>query len=79
MSSSSDRASDPRRVLRDLIAAFTDPGSVNPALAAQVVDTSRELLSENVVDLRPRMPSLVFPRSAVIEVPDRPPVPPAAL
>ncbi|KQQ06169.1 MULTISPECIES: hypothetical protein [unclassified Rathayibacter] len=66
---------DPSRpVLRALIAAFTVPGAVHCGLAARVLDDARELL-----ELRQRMPTLMFPRSAVAGVPDEPPVPPAAL
>ncbi|WKK72879.1 hypothetical protein Q0F99_08400 [Rathayibacter oskolensis] len=69
---------DPSRpVLRALIAAFTDPGAVDPGLAAQVLADARELLPEDLES--PRMPTLMVPRSAVLEVSDGPPVPPAAL
>lgn len=68
-----------RRVLRDLIAAFAEPEGVNPGLAAHVVAHSHELLGDTVVELRPRMPTLLFPRSAVFEAPDAPPLPPGAL
>lgn len=79
MPASSSGARDSSRVLHDLIDAFAEPGAAHPALAAQVVALSRELLEGEVVDLRPRMPTLLFPRSAVFDVPDGPPVPPAAL
>jgi len=68
-----------RRVLRELISALAEPGDVNPGLAAHVVAQSHELLGDSVVELRPRMPTLLFPRSAVFEVPDAPPLPPGAL
>lgn len=68
-----------RRVLRELIAALAEPGDVNPGLAAHVVAHSHELLGDTVVELRPRMPTLLFPRSAVFEAPDAPPLPPGAL
>ncbi|WP_146082107.1 hypothetical protein [Rathayibacter sp. AY1A3] len=76
---------DPRsttRVLRELVAAFEDPGAVHPALARQVRSAARELLGASEREpllLRVRMPTLMVPRSVVDEVPDPPPVPPAAL
>ncbi|MWV48293.1 hypothetical protein GRS96_03260 [Rathayibacter sp. VKM Ac-2803] len=65
-----------RPVLRTLIDAFADPGAVDAGYAAHVLSDARELL-----DIAPaqRMPTLLFPRSAVFDVPDAPPVPPGAL
>lgn len=72
-----------RQVLRDLIAAFEEPGDVHVGLASRVVIAARELLdaADPVVDLpqRTRMPTRAYPRSAVVDEPDGPPVPPAAL
>jgi hypothetical protein len=55
---------------------------VHPALARQVRSAARELLGleeREPLRLRVRMPTLMVPRSVVDEVPDPPPVPPAAL
>ncbi|SMH49584.1 hypothetical protein SAMN06295885_3358 [Rathayibacter oskolensis] len=72
---------DSAQVLRELIAAFADPGSAEPHLVAQVLADARALLGADAIESpeRPRMPTLLFPRSAVAGEPDEPPVPPAAL
>lgn len=80
MPPSSEDQPEARRVLRQLITAFSDPGAADAGLAARVVADARALLGEDeVVELRRRMPTRLFPHSAVDEVPDPPPVPPAAL
>jgi hypothetical protein len=65
------------RVLRDLLDAFAAPGAVDPGLARHVLGHVHEALE--LLEDRPRLPTLMVPRSAVDETPDPPPVPPAAL
>ncbi|MBO0983481.1 hypothetical protein [Rathayibacter sp. SD072] len=67
----------PERVLRDLLDAFAQPGAVDPGLARHVLGHVQEALDR--LEMRRRMPTLMVPRSAVDEIPDPPPVPPAAL
>lgn len=66
----------PERVLRDLLDAFDPPGAADSGLAAHVLGHVREALARTE---RRRMPTLMWPRSAVDEVPDAPPVPRGAL
>lgn len=66
----------PERVLRDLLDAFDPSGAADAGFAAHVLGHVREALA---LTERRRMPTLIWPRTAVDEVPDAPPVPPGAL
>jgi hypothetical protein len=83
MSPGDESQQDTLRVLRDLIAAFSGPHGVHPAHAEHVVALAAELLDAAQEPggrtARPSMPTSVWPRSAVFEEPDEPPVPPGAL
>ncbi|MWV51392.1 hypothetical protein GRS96_19150 (plasmid) [Rathayibacter sp. VKM Ac-2803] len=82
MSFRDESQQDTIRVLEDLIAAFSGPHWVHPAHAEQVLTHATDLLgvAQNFGSPRRlRMPTLMWPRSAVFEIPDPPPVPPSAL
>jgi hypothetical protein len=74
---------DTSSVLRALIEGFSDPDQVHPDYVEDVLEYAAGLLqARNGVTRRAdrrRMPTQMFPRSAVVETPDPPPVPPAAL
>lgn len=83
MSLQDDHEQERNRVLRELITTFSPPNAVHPVYVQQVLTYAADLLSARQERLRetdrPRMPTLMWPRSAAFEVPDPPPVPPAAL
>ena len=70
------------RALQDLISAFSGPHWVHPAYVEHVLAHAADLLGAALIvggPERKRMPTLMWPRSAVFEIPNPPPVPPAAL
>ncbi|KQQ20522.1 hypothetical protein ASF48_07740 [Rathayibacter sp. Leaf299] len=70
------------QALQDLIAAFSGPHWVHPAYAEHVLAHAADLLdtaSNGRISLRMRMPRQMWPRSAVFDLPDLPPTPPAAM
>jgi hypothetical protein len=83
MSPQDENQQDTARTLQGLIAAFSGPHLVHPAYVDHVLAQSAEQLAvlqgRDARSDRPRMPTLMWPRSAFVEVPDAPPVPPAAL
>ncbi|MWV51404.1 hypothetical protein GRS96_19210 (plasmid) [Rathayibacter sp. VKM Ac-2803] len=82
MSLRDENQQDTIRALQDLIAAFSAPHWVHPAYAEHVLAHATELLdvAQNTGSAgRVRMPTLMWPRSAVFEDPNPPPVPPGAL
>jgi hypothetical protein len=83
MSPRDENNRDPLPALTELITAFSGPHAVHPALVehvlAQVPDLLRAAQEKHARPARPRMPTLMWPRSVVFDVADPPPVPPAAL